>query len=327
VHAGAGPLDEQTHTDLLRQALRQQREKVLDLVVRDSAIALGFAGVVAAGLGWVLAGRVLAPVRRITETAGRVAERTLHERVNLVGRRDELGELAETVDAMLGRLDRAFDGQRRFVADASHELRTPMAVSRTVLEAELAGEIDDPRVRQTYATLLSMNERGERTLDGLLMLARVEGRPLERDPLDLSDPAALALEQSAAAASAAGVEIRAELDEAATTGDRLLLERVALNLVQNAIKYNEPGGWVEARTGVEGDRAYLEVTNTGVTVAERSIDAIFEPFRRLDGTNSRGGAGLGLSIVRAVARRHGGEAAAQPRPGGGLVLRVTLPAH
>jgi len=325
-HAPAGTLDESTHNDLLRRALRQQREKVLDLVVRDSAIALGCALVVAIGLGWVLAGRVMAPVRRISETAARVAERSLHERVNLVGRRDELGELAQSVDAMLGRLDRAFDGQRRFVADASHELRTPLAVSRTVLEAELAREVDDPRVRQTYSTLLAMNERNERTLDGLLMLARVEGRPLEQEPLDLSDCAALALEQSAADASAAGVEMRAEPAEAITSGDRILLERLALNLVQNAIKYNEPGGWVEVRTGADGPgRVQLLVANTGLPVPGRHLEAIFEPFRRLEGSGDRGGAGLGLSIVRAVARRHGGEAVAESRPGGGLVVRVTLP--
>jgi signal transduction histidine kinase len=278
----------------------------------------------------MMAGRALRPLHRITEAARRVADRNLHERIALQGPPDELKELGDTFDAMLERLDGAFDSQHRFAANASHELRTPLAINRTLLEVTLARPDLPPEVRQLLATLLTTNERSERLVDGLLTLARSDDQAIRHRPVDLSDIAANAVEQTVGEASEAGVAVDATPDPAPTSGDQALLERLALNLVQNGIRHNHRGGWVAVRTARSDRPGWVElvVTNTGPQVPASDIDALFEPFRRLDGPRDNGdqGAGLGLSIVRTVARTHGGNVQAGPRPGGGLVVRVRLPA-
>jgi signal transduction histidine kinase len=312
-----------------RDLLDRQRSRVLETLLKQSIVALAITATAAVGLGWMIAGRVLRPLHRITETAQRVAERNLHERIALQGPPDELKELADTFDAMLERLDVAFDSQRRFVDNASHELRTPLAINRTLLEVALADSDVKPELRTLHTTLLATNERSERMVDGLLTLALSENRKVRRRPVDLSDAAAYAVELTAAEASQAGVTVEANPDPAPTTGDPALLERLALNLVQNAIRHNHRGGWVRVDTG-DGPRegwVELTVTNTGPEVPPYDIGELFEPFRRqgTQRTNSARNVGLGLSIVRSVARTHGGDAQASPREGGGLVVRVRLP--
>jgi len=315
--------------ELLPNLIEEQRRRVLDTLLQQSMIALAVAVAAAVAAGWMMSGRVLRPLQRITETAQRVAEGSLHERIALQGPPDELKKLADTFDAMMERLDRAFDSQRRFVGNASHEMRTPLAINRTLLEVALAAEDVKPEIRALHTTLLATNERSERMLDGLLTLARSENRSIKRRPVDLSDAAAYAVEQTAHEASEAGVMLEATPDPAPTAGDPALLERLALNLVQNGIRHNHRDGWVEITTGY-GDRAgcvELTVTNTGPEVPPYDVEELFEPFRRLNGDRTGGdrGIGLGLSIVRSVARTHGGEVRATPRPGGGLVVRVRLP--
>jgi signal transduction histidine kinase len=316
--------------ELVRQALEQQRGAALGSLLRQSLLALGLVAAAAVGLGWMVAGRVLGPVQRITETARRVADRSLHERIGLDGPRDEFKELADTFDAMLARLDRAFDSQRRFVANASHELRTPLAINRTLLELTVARTDLPAELRQVVTMLIGTSERSERLLDGLLTLARSENEAVVRRPVDLSDLAAHAVEQTAGEASTAGVVVDADPDPAPTTGDPALLERVALNLVQNGIRHNHDGGWVTVRTGAARQPGWTElvVVNTGPVVPAYDIEDLFEPFRRLTGERTGGdrGVGLGLSIVRTVVHTHGGSVRAEPRGGGGLVVRVQLPA-
>lgn len=303
-----------------------QRQTLTSLVTRGS-IALGAVGVGAVWLGWLVAGRALRPIQQITATARRVADRSLHERIALGGPRDELRELADTFDSMLERLDRSFDGQRRFVGNASHELRTPLAINRTLLEVALGRPDVSADLRQIGGTLLEVNARHERLIDGLLTLARSDNEVTDRQRMDLADVAAHVVDQARGEALRGGVEIVTSLDPAPTAGDPVLLERLALNLVQNAVRYNAPDGWVNVTTHNGGDTVALVVTNTGPVVPPYEIPGLFEPFRRLaDRVGSARGTGLGLSIVRSVARAHGGEVVASPHNGGGLVMRVSLPA-
>jgi signal transduction histidine kinase len=306
------------------------RQETLNSLLTQGGIALVAVGVVAFGFGWLIAERALRPVHEITATARRVAaatsaERGLHERIALTGPRDEIKELADTFDDMLERLDRSFDGQRRFVANASHELRTPLAINRALVEVAITRPDASPDARQLGATLLAVNARHERLIDGLLTLADSGNEVLERSTVDLRDAATHVLDQRAAD----GLTVRRELAPAPVQGDPVLLERLVHNLVENAARHNQPGGWLSVASAVEAGRATLTVTNTGPAVAPYDIDTIFQPFRRLsrDRVGSDRGFGLGLSIVRAVARAHGGEVTAVPRTGGGLTVTVRLPAH
>jgi signal transduction histidine kinase len=305
-----------------------QRAIALDQLLRRSLLALLGLAVAAFAFGYVMAGRVLAPLGRITRTARRVAGSDLHRRIELDGPDDELKELADTFDEMLDRLDRAFTAQRRFVANASHELRTPLAINRTLLEVQLSDPQAPPEVVQLGNTLLATNERSEQLVEGLLLLARSENELVDRKPVDLAEVAAQAVEQTRGEAQAKGVELRGVRPPVYVQGNGVLLERVALNLVQNAVRYNIPrGGWVRIDTEVRPGHAVLEVENTGPAVPAYEIDNMFEPFRRLrsERTGSDKGVGLGLSIVRSVARAHGGHVVAEPRESGGLVVRVTIP--
>jgi signal transduction histidine kinase len=322
------------------------RNDTLNALLRYGGLALGMVGLAAVAFGWLMSERVLLrPLQRITDTAtrigrGRAAGVTgLHERIALSGPRDEITELADTFDAMLERLDRSFDGQRRFVANASHELRTPLAINRALLEVALTRPGASADLRQLGGTLLAVNARHERLIDGLLTVARSEHEVVERVAVDLSHIVEYVADELASTAATAGVAVR--VDEAPTPvrGDPVLLEQLVANLLTNGIRHNVPsGGWVHASTRASPDGAVqLMVSNTGPTVPGYETEAIFEPFRRLgadrlslslqpssDGVPGAG-VGLGLSIVRAVARAHGGDARAEPREGGGLVVTVTLP--
>ncbi|WP_173078060.1 sensor histidine kinase [Phytohabitans rumicis] len=307
-----------------KQVQLDLREKTLNSLLQWGALALGGVAVVGVYLGWLVAGRTLRPIQQITATARRVADRNLHERIALGGPRDELRELADTFDGMLERLDASFDGQRRFVANASHELRTPLAINRTLLEVAMGRPDAPPQLCQLGDTLLEVNARHERLIDGLLTMARSEQQVTDPVPVDLAEVAGHVLDQT----TSPGVEVRHELRPATTSGDPVLLERLTQNLVENAVRYNASGGWVHVMCARDGDRTRLSVTNTGPVVAAYEIPGLFEPFRRLtDRVGSARGTGLGLSIVRSVARAHGGDVHAVPRDGGGLVVQVTLPAN
>ncbi|MGK5629876.1 sensor histidine kinase [Streptomyces sp. URMC 123] len=320
-------LPEDQFNAALNACMNHQRQLALDSLLRRSLLALLGLSVVAFAFGYAMAGRVLSPLGRITRTARMVAGSDLSRRIELDGPDDELKELADTFDEMLGRLDRAFDAQRRFVANASHELRTPLAINRTLLEVQLSDPAASPELSQLAKTLLATNERSEQLVEGLLLLARSDNEIVDRKPVDLAEVASRAIDQVRGEAQTKGVELRGERAPATVQGNGVLLERIALNLVQNAVRYNEPDGWVEVTTATEGDQALLVVSNTGPVVPAYEVDAIFEPFRRLrtERTGSDKGVGLGLSIVRSVARAHGGRITAEPREGGGLVMRVALP--
>ncbi|MFH8384962.1 sensor histidine kinase [Kitasatospora sp. NPDC018058] len=306
-----------------------QAAAALNTLLRKLLTVLICLAVIAFAAGYAMAGRVLRPLGRITRTARDVASSDLHRRIELDGPDDELKELADTFDGMLDRLDRSFDSQRRFVANASHELRTPLAINRTLLEVQLSDPAASPDLQQLGKTLLATNERSEQLVEGLLLLARSENELTDRRPVELSEVATRALEQTRGEADKREVELRSKLDPAVVAGNGVLLERLALNLLQNAVRYNTPGGWVELATAEVPGGGELVVSNTGPMVPGYELEHIFEPFRRIKGadrTRSDKGVGLGLSIVRSVVRAHGGTIEATPRAGGGLTMRVRIPA-
>ncbi|BCB90332.1 HAMP domain-containing sensor histidine kinase [Phytohabitans suffuscus] len=310
------------------------REAALDDMLTTGIVSLVLVTAVAVAFGWLLAGRALRPLYRITETAHRIAaapaaDRGLHERIALAGPRDEIKELADTFDTMLERLDRSFDGQHRFVANASHELRTPLTLSRAVLEYAAHRESLPPEARQLTELLLDINLRHERLINGLLLLARTDNEMLDTSLVDLADVVEHTVAHLAAEASKAEVNVGGEPSPAPTLGDPVLLERLVQNLVENGIRHNAgPEGWVRVacRSLPEGI-VEVTVSNSGPVIPRYEVPGLFEPFRRYgaERVDRDRGAGLGLSIVRSVARAHGGEVTAEPRDGGGLLVRVTLP--
>ena len=314
--------------EAMNSCVNHQRAQALDDLLTRSLFALVGLSIIAFAFGYAMAGRVLSPLGRITRTARRVVGTDLARRIELDGPDDELKELADTFDEMLERLERAFTAQQRFVANASHELRTPLAINRTLLEVQLSDPGAPAELQQLGKTLLATNERSEQLVEGLLLLARSENQLVEHKPVDLAEVATRAVDQARSEAEAKGVEIRAACAPVVVQGNGVLLERIALNLVQNAVRYNvRTDGWVAVSTAREQDTAVLLVSNTGPVVPAYEIDNLFEPFRRLrtERTGSDKGVGLGLSIARSVARAHGGRIHAEPREGGGLVMRVTLP--
>ncbi|MFE0425626.1 sensor histidine kinase, partial [Streptomyces sp. NPDC058953] len=306
------------------------REHVLatmrtNLMAKGGLTVLGV-GVVATTMGWLVAGRLLRPLNRITSTAERIAGRTLHQRIDLDEPPGEVKRLADSFDSMLDRLDQAFAGQDRFIANAAHELKTPLAVGRTLVEVAVARRDAPPEVSRLGENLLAVNERHERLIDSLLTLARAESAPAERHPVDLAVVTGAVLTHTAADAERARLRVEAVLSGAPTLGDPVLIEQLVRNLVENAVKYNVPDGLLAIRTGTGPLGAYLSVTNTGAAIEAHEIPVLFEPFRRLtDRVGSARGSGLGLSIVRAVARTHHGDVDAEPRAGGGLTVTATLP--
>ncbi|WP_460863398.1 sensor histidine kinase [Nocardiopsis coralliicola] len=302
-------------------------EDLLAQLTRFSVLALAVVGLLAVGLGYAVAGRALSPLQKITRTARRLSERSLHERIALGGPDDEIRELADTFDDMLERLDRAFDGQRRFVANASHELRTPLAINRTLLEVALSDPEASADLKSVGRTLLETNSRHERLIDGLLFLAKSDRELEVRTSVDLGEVAGTVLSQHAGALEEAGLAVRTDLRPAQASGDPVLLERLVGNLVENAHRYNTEDGEITVRSGMYEGRPAVQVENSGPVVAAYEIEGLFEPFRRSSGNRVASGksAGLGLSIVRSVVRAHGGAVSVWPRAGGGLVVTVTLP--
>ncbi len=302
-----------------------------DALLKSSFMALAGVGILAVMLGYFVADRAMRPVSQMTATAKKLSESTLaHQRIDLKGPDDELKELADTFDAMLTRLNLAFDTQRRFVANASHELRTPLTINRTVLEIALSDPEASEDLKALGRTLLEVNARNEKLIEGLLLLARSERELAVRKPLDVQEVAQTAVEQVTPFAEDNSVTITTELVSAPTIGDPVLLERSVSNLLENAVKYNIPeNGKVWIRTGMVDGALVVQVANTGQHVPAYEVNTLFEPFRRLhaDRVDSAKGSGLGLSIVRAVVQAHGGNVTAVPREGGGLVVTIRLPSR
>ena len=316
---------------LIRQRELSTRDAVLENLLTQGTVALVGVGLVAVAFGWLLARRALQPVHRITETAQRIARaegRGLHERIPLSGPRDEVAELAATFNAMVERLDRSFDGQRRFVANASHELRTPLAVQRALIEITTTRQGASADAKQLGDGLLEINARHEKLIDGLLTLADSQNEVSDSLPVDLADVAGRALEVAGEQASGRDLRVaEPELAAAPVLGDPVLLERLAHNLVENAVRHNVPGGSLSVTTGTRDGAAVLVVRNSGPVIRAYEVETMFQPFRRLDRERVHGerGFGLGLSIVRAIAVAHGGTVVAEPDPEGGLTVTVTLP--
>lgn len=302
-------------------------ENVLAEVTRFSVLALVIVGMLAVGLGYVVAGRALSPLQKITRTARRLSERSLHERIALSGPDDEIRELADTFDDMLERLDRAFDGQRRFVANASHELRTPLAINRTLLEVALSDPEASSDLKTVGRTLQETNARHERLIDGLLFLAKSDRELEVRTHVDMGEVSTTVLSQLSAELDESGLTVRSDLRGAPVTGDPVLLERLVANLVENALRYNVAEGEITVRSGIYEETPAVQVENSGPVIPAYEMQGLFEPFRRgtSDRTSSGKSAGLGLSIVRSVTQAHGGTVTAWPRAGGGLVVTVRFP--
>jgi signal transduction histidine kinase len=293
-----------------------------------SLAGLGVATLAAGGLGWAASGRVLRPLRAITTAARTASQENLDQRLALAGPADELKELADTFDGMLARLDGAFASQRRFVANASHELRTPLTEMRTLIDVTLAepGRTAGPQDPVLVAVRAAV-DRSEALIEALLTLARSDRGLGQTEVVDLPTAVEDAVDQASTTAAAIHVSIRTSLRPAQVTGDRVLIERLVTNLIDNAVRHNVPGGWVQAAARRESGFAELTVTNSGEPIPADQVGGLFEPFRRLAGREcSPSGAGLGLSIVASVARAHGGQATARARPEGGLDVQIRLPA-
>jgi signal transduction histidine kinase len=294
-----------------------------------SAIALGVFAVAAVALGWLLAGRVLRPLSTITAAARRISASSLHERLALHGPDDELKELADTLDGLFARLEASFDAQRRFAANASHELRTPLTRERTLLQVTLADPAATTSTWQAVSRdLLASNTEQEHLIEALLTLASSEAVPSERVPVDLAAITGAALAVPRPAIGRLGLDVHADIQPAALDGDPSLIQQLAANLIDNAVRHNVPGGDIQVTTRTSPSGAVLSVTNSGQDIPAAEIDRLFEPFQRFGPRPARrddNGHGLGLSIVRAIAAAHGATITAQPRPGGGLAIDVTFP--
>jgi signal transduction histidine kinase len=305
-----------------------QRISDLHQIIEESGIALGMMAIISGLLGWLVAGRVLRPLRTMTATTQQISAANLHERLAMPGPKDELRHLADTIDGLLARLEAAFDAQRRFVANASHELRTPLTSARVLLEMVMS----DPKATvQTFRTacaqVLEESEQQEQLIDALLALAQGQRGIDQREAVDLAVVATDALKVTELEAAAHGLEIATSLGAAPISGDRRLVERLVSNLLDNAIRHNAPDGRVEVEVKADGAKGTLRVANDGPTVPAGEVERLLQPFQRMAPARvgHSEGLGLGLSIVAAIAGAHGAELEIEPRQSGGLEVRVRFP--
>ena len=303
-----------------------QRAGDIHQLIIWSFVGMGIATIVAGLLGWAIAARILLPLRTVTAAARRASTEHLDERINLDGPDDELKELADTFDDMLTRLDLAFASQRRFVANASHELRTPLTSMRTLIDVAMA---KPSRTTEQLEVLVGRVrvalDQSEALIDGLLTLARSDRGLTSRELVDLEAAAQDAIDQVSTEARGSNVAIDAELSPSPTIGDRVLVERLVANLLDNAVRYNVVGGTVKVVTETDNITSRITVTNTGPTVPPDAVDSLLEPFRRMRGADGdTRGVGLGLSIVASVVTAHGGKLVLEALPDGGLSISVAL---
>jgi signal transduction histidine kinase len=309
---------------LLIASAHTQSTHALATLLIESGVALAIMALLAVALGWIVAGRALRPLRAIIAAAQEISASNLHRRLALAGPDDELRRLGNTFDALLERLESAFAAQRQFAANVSHELRTPLTYERALIEVVLADPDTGPeRLRSVLEQVLAAGVHQERLIEALLVLSRGQRGIEARERIDLADAAAQVL----AAADPAGLRVERSLATALTEGDPRLIERLAANLVANAVQHNVPGGRVEVVTRTDRGRAILAVANSGAAISADDLDRLFEPFERLDGSRTSGsdGLGLGLSIVRAIADAHGATITTDLPTGGGLRIEVAFP--
>jgi signal transduction histidine kinase len=312
-------------------AMSVQRSIGLHRLQLYSGLALAFMAVVSGVLGWVMAGRVLAPLRTMTATAERISDTNLHERLAMPGPKDELRLLADTIDRLLARLETAFEAQRRFVANASHELRTPLAMMRTTLDVAIAKPGGAPaQTHELDAELRVDLDHADELLECFLTLARAENGPLdEHNRVALEPLVTVALSARACQIAAERLSVETQLDAVEVAGSATLLARMIENVIENAVRHNQPGGSIQLRLRRLGDhRARLMIDNSGPMLDQEAVAQLAQPFKRLrqDRTGSQNGHGLGLSIVAAVAAAHAGSLELQARADGGLRVQITLPA-
>ena len=319
----AKQMDEQSRQFMALAHAYQSRE--LRQLLVESGIALAIMAVVAVLLGWIMAGRVLRPLRTITATTRDISASSLHQRLALAGPDDELKELGDTIDGLLGRLEASFDSQRQFVANASHELRTPLTRQRTLAQVALS----DPHataesLRAAHERVLVSGEQQEQLIDALLTLSRAQSSTVTLHAVDLTALVRELVEPREIEAEVRGVRLASTLAPAQLEGNRRLVERLVVNLLDNALRYNTPGGVVRVECGTRDGAAWLAVTNDGPVVRPDEIGQLYEPFVRLgvERTAAGDGFGLGLCVVRAVATAHGATLETVARPGGGLAVEV-----
>jgi signal transduction histidine kinase len=294
----------------------------------NSGIALAIVAVLALLAGWVVAGRMLRPIRIITRTARRISSTSLHERLALDGPQDELKELGDTLDDLFGRLDAAFEAQRQFVANASHELRAPLTRQRALIQVALADpDANFASLRTAHERALASEQQLEQMIDALLTLTRGQAGLERSQHLDLASLASEALLARESEAAVRDLDVHETLSPAPTVGDPRLVEHLIANLLDNAIRHNIPEGHVEITTGTRRQQAFLMIANSGPAIRPEEVPRLMQPFQRLQGTrtNHAGGNGLGLAIVGAIAAAHRATLTAQPRPDGGLTVEVTFP--
>lgn len=296
------------------------------LLLTRSGIALGIMAAISVALGWLMAGRALRPIRAMTEQARRISEHNLDRRLAVAGPNDELKDLGDTFDGLLSRLDAAFSAQKRFVANASHELRTPLTLQRTLIEVTLADSHAGPEaLRNLCERILALSEGQERLIEELLTLASSQRGLRQREPTDLAAAVGTALRESGSE-DPGRPAITADLHPAWTSGAARLIERLAANLIDNAVRHNIPGGWVRLYTGVRDGQPVIRVVNSGPTIPADRVGSLFQPFQRLHARSADSDRhGLGLSIVTAIVTAHNARITATPAHDGGLDVIVAFP--
>jgi signal transduction histidine kinase len=322
-------IDKKAVLEAQRRQLDQLRSQTLVRTAETSVLTLAVIAIVGLGVSWWVAGRATRPLRRLTAATRRISQDRLHERVALDGPENELKELADTFDDMIARLEAAFRSQRRFVADAAHELRTPLAIARTSVEVQLGRVGATTRQWEgTAGTVLEATRRAETLLAGLLALARSDSGVLDIAEYDLAVSASRAVSEVDEEAEQLGLTLRTDLRPAPLLGDAVLLDRLAANIVINAVRHNRCSGWLEVSTATLDGHAVLTARNSGALIDDQQLADAFEPFHRLpqNGRESRSGSGLGLAIVRSIVEAHQGDVRAEAIPGGGLSVIVSLPA-
>jgi signal transduction histidine kinase len=325
---GLSPSQLRAQARRLEAQAAHQHAAELHQLLTQSGLALTGMAVLSVGLGWLVAGRVLRPLRTITAAAREISATNLHERLALGGPDDELKELGNTFDGLLARLEASFGAQRQFVANASHELRTPLARQRVLSQVALADpDATAETLRAAHERVLAAGAEQEQLIEALLTLARGQAGLGTREPFDLAEVAGQVLRARRPEAEMRGLDVHVALAAAPAAGDPRLAERLAANLVDNALNHNAAHGHVDVATETRDGKAVLTVVNSGPVVPSAEVDRLLRPFQRLGGdrTGHRKGLGLGLSIVQAITAAHSATLAIHPRPGGGLRAEVTFP--
>ncbi|MDQ1359818.1 MAG: hypothetical protein QOJ44_195, partial [Acidimicrobiaceae bacterium] len=326
---GPSPNQLQAQVHQFQSLAIQQHNSLLHQLLVGSWIALAIMTVMSIALGWLMAGRVLRPLRTITTAARDISATNLHERLTLDGPDDELKELGDTFDGLLGRLETSFNAQRQFVANASHELRTPLARQRAVAQVALSDpEATVDTLRKAHERVLASGEQQERLIEALLTLTRVQAGLDRRAPLDLATVTDEVLAARRSEAQVRGLHLDVSLASAPTSGDARVIERLVVNVIDNALRHNVSSGRVEVVTGIREGHAILSVSNDGPHIPASEVGRLFQPFQRLraERTGHREGLGLGLglglSIVAAIADVHDATVDAHARPQGGLTITM-----